>query len=588
MKNYDEKNVIIENKAMANFLKYTVEENIKNEKINLQKINSSKVPLIYPKEDIARIQKINFLLNDAIDEKTMVDFLVEFKDLTQRDICLENLTYGLDAKDDLKLSNAKYILNDVPKDIKELNLVNLSLKSLNTNYFRNKNSLNELIIDGCTNVDLRLLKNTNFNTKIEIKNCTELTDSKNFLKWAISTPNPVKTDNREMNELIKLFKPNQFKESNTPNISKNLHKIDLSTFIKYIHFINENADKIFAKKLPSVTNNLYINIDEKVDFNKQCIINRYGTSLSLKASVNNKSVVLVGSPEDCSRILETSLNAKSMLIVDRIKDVSISEFKKLNTTHVSLNSRYGDGYQKVFYKMDDMTMIKKRVDQIEKKVKPALLKNISQKELFTRLYLELGKTLNFDYEVANEVHNGYRHERLNGSQNLKNGLLLNLSVCAGISDIVEKICADLNIEADIISTVGKDAHAWNRVKLDGNYYFVDLTWDLKDIKANNFPLKNFLKSKEDFGHKMYIDEPDRFDSGFDINKSQCYTTLKDNEQIKLLETASQPLSSQIKRRIKETSMPKHSNKLNDLLKNTDQNNESNKSKNEEKDFFDKF
>lgn len=572
MKNYDLKNVIIENKNMIHYLKYIIDKNIEKTHVDIDRITSYNTPLLYPKEHLAKIRNLNFILNDNIEDNEMLDFLDEFKELIERDICLENFTFGLKSTKGWALANAKYILNSVTDQIKTMNLKSVSLKNLNKNYFKNKNNLEMLKINDCIDINLDILKNTNFKTMINIVNCNELLDSNEFLQWAITTPNPIITDRKDINDVIELFKPNQLNELNN-----NVHKIDVSSFIEHIDFINKNIDLIFNKKMSLVSNDFYINVNKKLNFKNLCTINEYGNAFLSKAKENNKNIFLIGTPDNVSNVLETSFNTKSMLIVDKLKDVSIFKFKRLNASHVSLNTRYGSGYQKTFYTMKDMTLIKKRIDQIERKVRPLLLKNMSQKEIFTRLYLELGKTIEYDKELASELELGFPHERLYGSQNLKNGLLMNLSVCAGISDIIEKICTDFGIEADIIGTNGKDAHAWNRVKLDGKYYFTDLTWDMYDIKQNNYPLKYFLKSASDFGHKQYIENPDCFESQFDINNAQCYTTIKDVEQLQLIKKVSSPEMLQIARQ-QITNLKSHQSKQNEHDIQNRQNNKLNENK----------
>lgn len=67
------------------------------------------------------------------------------------------------------------------------------------------------------------------------------------------------------------------------------------------------------------------------------------------------------------------------------------------------------------------------------------------------------------------------------------------AVCQGYSQAFQKIMSALNIEG---STVGgylgddthKEKHAWNKVKLDDGWYFIDTT---VDDNENNLPIKNY-------------------------------------------------------------------------------------------------
>lgn len=48
------------------------------------------------------------------------------------------------------------------------------------------------------------------------------------------------------------------------------------------------------------------------------------------------------------------------------------------------------------------------------------------------------------------------------------------TICSGYAGIFQAICNDLNLECEILYG---DNHAWNKVRLNGEWRYVDITWD---------------------------------------------------------------------------------------------------------------
>lgn len=78
----------------------------------------------------------------------------------------------------------------------------------------------------------------------------------------------------------------------------------------------------------------------------------------------------------------------------------------------------------------------------------------------------------FDYIIE---HTDY--EEGENSQNISSVFIDGKSVCMGYSKAYEYLLQKKGIESVIVSgTVDGESHAWNLVKLDGEYYFMDVTW----------------------------------------------------------------------------------------------------------------
>lgn len=73
------------------------------------------------------------------------------------------------------------------------------------------------------------------------------------------------------------------------------------------------------------------------------------------------------------------------------------------------------------------------------------------------------------------------------------------AVCQGYATLLYRLCLEAGVDNRIITGEGingegqPEAHAWNLVELDGQYYYLDSTWD-----AELYDYQFFLKSTSDF------------------------------------------------------------------------------------------
>lgn len=89
-----------------------------------------------------------------------------------------------------------------------------------------------------------------------------------------------------------------------------------------------------------------------------------------------------------------------------------------------------------------------------------------------------------DYHTVLAVHDAIVKDTRYGSgsrdhQNIASVLVDHESVCAGYSRAMQYLLKKAGIFCTVIDgqAAGRGAHAWNLVKMDGDYYFVDVTWD---------------------------------------------------------------------------------------------------------------
>lgn len=135
-------------------------------------------------------------------------------------------------------------------------------------------------------------------------------------------------------------------------------------------------------------------------------------------------------------------------------------------------------------------------EMYEKRIKDGL-------EAFSKKYITASMT---DYDKEKAIHDylvttvvydnnavSNPTKTVNEAFNILGALLKRTAVCWGISCAFKLMCDWCGIKSYVIfgcpagSTEQQDPHAWNVVVLDGDYYHVDVTWDLKnkgDVSIN--------------------------------------------------------------------------------------------------------
>ena len=74
----------------------------------------------------------------------------------------------------------------------------------------------------------------------------------------------------------------------------------------------------------------------------------------------------------------------------------------------------------------------------------------------------------------------------------------------GYAEILRNVLACRGIKAIIVGSITKngDAHAFNQVRIENKWYYVDLTWDVEWINTKQ-RLENCLLSKKEFGDNPF-------------------------------------------------------------------------------------
>jgi hypothetical protein len=84
------------------------------------------------------------------------------------------------------------------------------------------------------------------------------------------------------------------------------------------------------------------------------------------------------------------------------------------------------------------------------------------------------------------------------------------AVCIGYANVIEALCQKSGLQSFVVEGFSNDnyqtQHAWNIIRLNGNWYPLDVTWDAERIKAG-LPWEYFLTGPEVFNQSHYPHDP---------------------------------------------------------------------------------
>lgn len=175
---------------------------------------------------------------------------------------------------------------------------------------------------------------------------------------------------------------------------------------------------------------------------------------------------------------------------------------------------YGPNKMEDIYCIEDFEKMQLQINGILSQVDQSLPKL----DRFMRIYEILGKKIQYEFDDDGEPSSrGEAH-------NMIGGLLENTCVCEGYSKILQQVLRCNGIECKCVCGKGKsEEHAWNQVKIDGQWYNCDLTWDAPRL-AENMPLEWCMQSDEEFIchtiDKTICTDVEICDSSYDRNKLQ--------------------------------------------------------------------
>lgn len=203
------------------------------------------------------------------------------------------------------------------------------------------------------------------------------------------------------------------------------------------------------------------------------------------------------------------------------------EFENLEGIIIADPEEERVSYSRQKYTVDEYRELQEKVNEIIGDI-PS---NLTELQKFMIIYQRLGRMISYDNELIREDDDSdkeYIKQNKDKGRNLINGLIKGKCVCAGYSDILYNCLNVAGIEA---CKIRGNRHVWNKVKLDGVWYNVDLTWDCKDITQHNARgLKYCLRSDEEFKDGHTQTEGKKVESSSDYPREEIVKAFRFAEE----------------------------------------------------------
>lgn len=245
----------------------------------------------------------------------------------------------------------------------------------------------------------------------------------------------------------------------------------------------------------------------------------------VKLSIINDMILTSGNPE----LIENW--KKQCISIESVKDLSIEQIEKQrNIKYIRITKKNSPVY---YYSRDEYIKIRSSIDTILSKVGlPKKGDFDSELNAFCEIF-KLLSYISYDYDAIKDTNiNNWKMQERAGD--LYGGLIDGKTVCRGYAHILqqifdmsgiesniiigeygtrkwarilEKILGFVNIDCKTITDIAngyKAGHAWNQVKIGGNWYNVDMTNYINyAIKNNGKNVWKVLKSDSQFKRRIY-------------------------------------------------------------------------------------
>lgn len=162
----------------------------------------------------------------------------------------------------------------------------------------------------------------------------------------------------------------------------------------------------------------------------------------------------------------------------------------------------------------------------------------------------------YEYVIKNTVY----REDLQDDQNIYSVFGKKGSVCAGYSKAIQYLLKHSGIECSYVAgeAIGQGAHAWNIVRVDGEYYYLDATWGEFNVEDNVEPEKSIfydyfcvtteelLKSHQPDEAIIKYPEFTATAANYFVKEKRLYDLSKQTEQNRFVEDIETALDNQEK------------------------------------------
>lgn len=168
---------------------------------------------------------------------------------------------------------------------------------------------------------------------------------------------------------------------------------------------------------------------------------------------------------------------------------------------------------------EERDVLQRRLDEVVPKYLEGIDDNMSAYDVAVRIHVKIINAVDYD-TIALERQKKAGGPKADEIDYLRSicGIFLNgTAVCEGYARGVQYLLQKCGIEcAEAAGDIRKDtgenggAHAWNIVKIDGDYYYIDTTWDdssntVQSVRNTDFGFDYFCITSEELARTRYLD-----------------------------------------------------------------------------------
>lgn len=236
-----------------------------------------------------------------------------------------------------------------------------------------------------------------------------------------------------------------------------------NTYLNKDYYITTNLDalKINEYKLKNY-NSFVSDTDNFKPKNRQELLNVYYTVLN--NGWDNFSFY-------CDKKYTNCLNDIEVISKDKVTFSYMNQLVHPFNSYSSIESNYSNNGRidikiNKKYSVDDIKMIKDKMNELIINLNINSYNNVTDKIKVFHDYI--ANTNKYDSDRANKNNSKYHSDSAIGT------LFEGMSVCSGYTDTLSIFLNMINVDNVRVST---ENHIWNALKLDDNWYHIDLTWD---------------------------------------------------------------------------------------------------------------
>lgn len=249
-------------------------------------------------------------------------------------------------------------------------------------------------------------------------------------------------------------------------------------------------------------------IDKAEEYYNKChkngIENEFESFLDDEFIVKFLKKLVLSNPADkhLLKVLETIEKNANIVKIQSIKELTDEKIESLDdNTVIFLENKDS---RLCYYTLDDM----KKILAVCKEIIHDIDKQAKEEDKLMQVYIKLGLLISYDYKALDEE----KEEKNTSSRNLM-VLTSKKGVCLGFAESLSVILDFLGIESKSIDSLIDNKltlHEFNQVKINGKWYYCDLTWDEKNIPSGK--IEFFLLCKKDFETNIYHKTTERLEA----------------------------------------------------------------------------